>query len=99
MDVDKTPDCRMHEALMSYLYDEATQEEIRRVEYHLTECSTCKQDLAAFEQVRGMLQQWQVDDLPLTRIVTSQKDRPRRSMLEALKNLLSETPAWAQVFG
>jgi hypothetical protein len=99
MDVDKTPDCRMHEALMSYLYDEATHEEIRRVEHHLTECPACKQDLAAFEQVRGMLQQWQVDDLPLTRVVTSKNERPRRSMLEALKNLLSQTPAWAQAFG
>lgn len=99
MEVDKTPNCQMHEALMSYLYNEATQEEIRRVEYHLTECPACKQDLTAFEQVRGMLQQWQVDDLPLVRIVTSREDRPRRSMLEALKSLLSGTPAWAQAFG
>jgi len=99
MEADKTPNCRMHEALMSYLYGEATAEEIRRVEHHLTKCAGCKQELAAFEQVRGMLQQWQVDDLPLVRIATAGEDRPRRPALAALKSLLSVTPAWAKAFG
>jgi hypothetical protein len=99
MEADKTPNCRMHEALMSYLYDEASPDEIRRVEHHLMECAGCKQELAAFEQVRGMLQQWQVDDLPFVRIATTGEARPRRSSLDALKGLLSVTPAWAKAFG
>lgn len=99
MEADKTPVCQMHEALMSYLYDEATPEEIRRVEYHLTECSACKQDITAFGQVRSMLQQWQVDDFPFVRISAASDDRPRRSQLEAFKSLWSVAPMWMKAFG
>ncbi|HKG23314.1 MAG TPA: zf-HC2 domain-containing protein, partial [Blastocatellia bacterium] len=99
MEADKIPVCHMYEALMSYLYDEATPEEIRRVEYHLTECSSCKQDLTAFGQVRSMLQQWQVDDSPFVRISAASDGRPRRSPLEAFKSLLSVTPVWGRAFG
>lgn len=99
MEADKTPNCRMHEALISYLYGEASPEEIVRVEHHLTECAACTQELAAFEQVRGLLQQWQVDDLPFVRIATASEDGPRRSWLGALKGLLTVTPTWAKAFG
>ncbi|HYP29337.1 MAG TPA: zf-HC2 domain-containing protein [Blastocatellia bacterium] len=99
MEADKTPDCPMHEALMSYLYDEATPEEFGRVENHLAECAACKQELAAFGQVRGLLQQWQVDDLPFVRIATPGERDSRHSVLEAFRNLLSVTPAWGKAFG
>jgi putative zinc finger protein len=90
--------CNMHEALIAHLYEEATPEESRRIEAHLTECASCKQELRAFEHVRGMLQQWQVDDLPVVRVVA---DRPsgEKSMLAALKELFSVTPLWAKALG
>lgn len=89
--------CNMHEPLMAYLYDEATPEERLRVETHLTDCGACKQELQAFERVRGMLQQWQLDDVPVLRVVTG--NRGGRSLLAVLKELLSVTPLWAKALG
>jgi putative zinc finger protein len=97
-DKQKTPGCDMHEALVSYLYNEATPEESGRVEAHLTECAACKQEIHSFERVRGMLQQWQLDDLPVVRVV-AQRASGERSMLAALKELLLVTPLWAKALG
>lgn len=94
----KTPTCNMHEALVSYLYDEATAEETRRVQAHLTECTACKQELNSFERVRGMLQQWQLDDLPVVRVV-AERPSSDRSMLGVLRELFSLTPIWAKALG
>jgi putative zinc finger protein len=91
----KTRNCEMREALVSYLYNEAAPDERRRVDAHLAECSSCKQDLVAFEQVRGMLQQWQIDEMPVVRVVTE----PRRSPLTVLRELFGLTPIWAKALG
>src|SRR5882724_10864435 len=92
-----TPNCDMHEALVSYLYNEATAEETRSVEAHLIECTACKQELHSFERVRGMLQQWQLDDLPVVRVVAERSSH--RSMLGVLKELFSLTPVWVKALG
>lgn len=94
----KTPNCNMHEALIAYLYDEAAPDENRRVKAHLAECSTCERDLQAFERVRGMLQQWQLDDLPVVRVVR-ESSSGKRSMVAALKELFWVTPGWAKALG
>jgi len=86
--------CNMHEALMSYLYEESTPDEKLRVETHLTDCGACKQEIHAFERVRGMLQQWQLDDMPVLRVSTEQTGN--RSILAVLKELISVTPIWAK---
>lgn len=97
-DNQKTLDCEMREALVSYLYKEATAEEASRVEAHLTNCAACKEELHSFERVRGMLQQWQLDDLPVVRVV-AERDPGPGSMLALLKELLSVTPIWAKAVG
>lgn len=97
-DINKTPNCDMREALVSYLYNEATPDESRRVEDHLIACSSCKQEVAAFERVRGMLQQWQLEDMPIVRVVT-EPHTPRRSALAVLKELFVVTPIWAKALG
>jgi hypothetical protein len=92
---DTNKNCNMREALVSYLYSEGTPEEGRRVQAHLTECGACTQELAAFENVRGMLQQWQIDEMPVVRVVTD----PRRSALSLLRELFAVTPIWAKAVG
>lgn len=87
--------CGMHEALVSYLYNEAAPDERLRVEAHLAECFSCKQELVAFERVRGMLQQWQIDEMPVVRVVTE----PRRSPLTVLRELFGLTPIWSKALG
>lgn len=94
--INNTPNCDMREALVSYLYNEATPEESRRVESHLTECALCKQELTAFEGVRGMLQRWQVDELPAMRLVAASDEAPRRSMFAVLRELFTIAPVWAK---
>ncbi len=86
--------CNMHEALISYLYEESTPDEKLRFETHLTDCGACKQEIHAFERVRGMLQQWQLDDMPVLRVSTEQTGN--RSILAVLKELISVTPIWAK---
>jgi hypothetical protein len=90
--------CDMHAELVSYLYNEATAEESASVEAHLTECAACKQELHSFERVRGMLQQWQLDDLPVVRVVAEQAPS-ERSMIAVLKELMSVTPLWVKALG
>jgi hypothetical protein len=94
----KTSNCDMHEALIAYLYDEATPEESSRINAHLSQCATCEQELRSFERVRTMLQQWQIDDLPVLRVIA---DRPvsERSILTVLKELFGVTPIWAKALG
>lgn len=87
----------MHEAVVAYLYDEATPEERSLVNAHLTHCATCEQELKAFERVRSMLQQWQIDDLPVVRVVTDRASQ--KSMLTVLKELFTVTPIWAKALG
>src|SRR5262245_34443646 len=94
-DKEKTANCDMHEALVSYLYNEATPEENALIERHLRECTACKEELHSFERVRGMLQQWQIDDLPVVRVV-AERSSSERSVLSILKELISVTPIWAK---
>ncbi|HEY9231497.1 MAG TPA: zf-HC2 domain-containing protein [Blastocatellia bacterium] len=94
-EANQTPACGMHEALMAYLYKEATADEARRFEAHLDECAACKHELADFERVRQQLQQWQVVDLPIVRVVADPQPA-RRSFLAVLKELLTVMPVWAK---
>jgi hypothetical protein len=88
----------MHEALVSYLYNEATAEEISLVEKHLDACPACKQEVLDFERVRGMLQQWQLNDMPIVRVV-AEAQSPRPTALRVLKELFTVTPVWAKAVG
>jgi predicted anti-sigma-YlaC factor YlaD len=97
-DMNKTPNCDMREALVSYLYNEATPEESRRVEDHLISCEACKQELEAFARVRDQLQQWQLEDMPIVRVVT-EPEGARRPALAALKELLAVMPLWGKAIG
>ena len=97
MDTNKNTDCGMREALMAYLYDEATAEERRAVERHTSGCELCRQELSAFAEVRSTLQQWQVDDLPVVRVMTTGEPE-RRSALDLIRELFKIAPLWAKGF-
>jgi hypothetical protein len=95
-DSQKTPSCNNHEDLVSYLYGEVTSDQARRVEAHLTECSRCEDELAAFRRVRSNLQEWELNDMPIVRVALPQ---PRKSAISVLKELLGVAPVWAKVIG
>jgi anti-sigma factor RsiW len=85
----------MREALVAYLYGEATHDEGRRLKSHLTECAACREEMAAFERVRAVLQQWQIDDLPVVRVEATR----RRSALDLIRELFAVAPLWAKAAG
>jgi len=87
--------CQMQEAMMAYLYKEASDDDARRFETHLEACAACRQELTGFERVREQLQQWQVSDLPVVRVVA---DSPptRQPFLAVLKELFAVMPLWVK---
>jgi anti-sigma factor RsiW len=85
----------MQEAMMAYLYKEASEDETRRFEAHLDECAACRQELAGFERVREQLQQWQVSDLPVVR-VAAEPQPSRRPFPAVLKELFAVMPVWVK---
>ena len=95
-DSNRTTGCGMHEALVSHLYGEATPEESRLVEAHTIGCAVCADELSAFERVRGMLQTWQVTELPEVSFV--KQDQKRRS-IAAFKDLFTNAPLWLRAIG
>ncbi|MBI3652348.1 MAG: zf-HC2 domain-containing protein [Acidobacteria bacterium] len=92
-----TPNCQMHELLVTYLYGETAPEESLRFEKHLLDCLSCRQELSAFEGVRESLQQWQFDEVPNVRVVTANAER--KSALGLLKELFMIMPLWAKGLG
>lgn len=88
----------MHEALVSYLYDEATPEETRDFRAHLNECSPCRAEYEAFGRVRETLQQWQLEDVPAVRVV-ARSGGESKGPLSLIKELLAVMPLWSRVLG
>ncbi len=96
---DNSPNCNMHELLVTYLYGETAPEESLRFESHLIDCASCRQELSAFEGVRESLQQWQFDEAPNLRWVAATAAQPGKSALALLKELFTIMPLWAKGLG
>ncbi len=94
-----TPNCKMHDLLVTYLYGETTPEESIRFEAHVVDCASCKQELSAFESVRESLQLWQLEEAPSMRIAVAESVQPKRSFLVVLKELFMVMPLWAKTMG
>lgn len=94
-----TPNCKMHEMLVTYLYGETTPEDSLRFESHLLDCPSCKQELSAFESVRASLQLWQLEETLSLRVAVAQSVQPKRSFLSVLKELFMVMPVWAKGLG
>jgi hypothetical protein len=94
-----TPNCKMHDLLVTYLYGETTPEDSLHFESHLVDCVSCKQELSAFESVRESLQLWQLEEAPSLRIAVAQSVQPKRSLMAVLKELFMVMPVWAKGLG
>src|SRR4051812_26702086 len=94
----RTPNCNLHELLVTYLYGETSPEENLRFETHLLDCLSCRQELSAFEGVRESLQQWQFDEVPNVGFLAATHQESRKSALALLKELFTIMPFWAKGF-
>ncbi len=79
------------EALVTYLYGEIDAVERAAFERHVRECASCRDELAAFDQVRSGLGRWG-PPLPAGRLVFKPDAPPQRAPWRVLR----EIPAWAQ---
>ena len=50
--------CERADELVSYFYHEATTDERRNFEQHLTACAACRDELAGFGEVHGAVREW-----------------------------------------
>lgn len=98
-------DCAFGEALVAYLYDEASEHEKARFEAHLVHCGQCADELEAFSGVHFSIGDWktrQFDglDLPAIRIPSEKPlAEPEVSLeqgwLSGLRNLLTLSSTWS----
>jgi len=86
--------CERGGELVSVLYGEATETEQREFELHAKSCATCREEFAAFAQVRNEVGAWR--DEALRGFVSSPvvATPPRKSALAALRQFFALSPLW-----
>lgn len=92
------PACDHAEDLISFLYGEATEDEARIMRQHLSSCSLCAEELAAFRGVRESVLAWRTETLGAfspTLAPTSAREAVRtRSAVAALREFFGLSPVW-----
>jgi anti-sigma factor RsiW len=83
--------CEDKELLVAYLYDEAEPADRERVETHLSECASCREEVAGLRSVRTTLAEW----APATRALGYRLIQTDPAQ-EASRRRLWPLPAWAQ---
>ncbi|HEX8163018.1 MAG TPA: anti-sigma factor [Pyrinomonadaceae bacterium] len=104
--IQETNPCGRGEQLVGYLYGEATEAERAGFERHLPHCAACRDELAAFTQVREAVGGWRAEvlthapgglaaDLSPAGAPPAFNVAPaRRSALNALRGFFALSPAW-----
>ena len=89
---EKRSACGRSDDLVTYLYGEATPAEATDFEKHLTACVECRDELTAFQSVRGNLREWELEAVP-PRIDVAIKP----TFWQSLKDLFNVTPLWGRL--
>jgi hypothetical protein len=100
-----TNSCARAEDLVTYLYNEATQDEAKDFEAHVRQCASCRTELAAFGDVREAMGEWRQQALgalasPAFEANAAKAFAPaitaarRRSGLAALREFFALSPVW-----
>ena len=98
-----TPLCGQAEALVAYLYGEASADETKNFEQHMRDCASCRDELTAFGHVREAVGAWRVEALKgapslafdsAAAQLTTQTPAPKRSALAALREFFTLSPLW-----
>ena len=109
--IQETNPCGRAEQLVGYLYGESSAAERASFDEHLAACAACREELAAFTQVREAVGAWRaqllthapavetVDVIPAAAPARATRDNgtPRRTAWDALRELFVLTPAWLRV--
>lgn len=90
--------CERGDDLISFLYHELNEREVRDFEQHLAICSSCNDELASFKDIRASVVAWREQTLGLSPIVAtdrlalSQTRKP--SALAAMRQFFALSPVW-----
>jgi hypothetical protein len=109
--IQETNPCGRGEQLVGYLYGEATQTEREGFEQHLSRCAPCRDEMAAFTQVREAVGGWRAEVLThapgggvaadLIRAAAPPRsfsiEPARRSAWDALREFFALSPAWLRL--
>ncbi len=83
--------CERGSDLIAFLYNETDERETRDFESHLQQCSTCREEVAAFGSVRESITAWR--DEALSGFVATTPVR-KKSALAALREFFDLSPLW-----
>ena len=90
----ETPDCERASDLIAFLYNEADERERRDFQLHLSECSTCREEVASFGVVRESITEWRDEALAGFVSQPVATKAPRKSALAALRQFFDLSPLW-----
>lgn len=102
------PACKESDALVAYLYGEASATEAKVFERHITACGACRSDLAAFGDVRRAVGEWRDESLHLSQplvfqtahaVRQTERAPGLRAALHALREFFDLSPLWLKTGG
>ena len=91
---DLSPTCERASDLIAFIYNEADEREAQDFKLHLRECSSCREEAAAFGLVRESITTWRDEALAgfvSTPVATTTN---RKSALAALRQFFDLSPLW-----
>jgi hypothetical protein len=93
-ELQNSPTCERAPDLIAFLYQETGERETRDFELHLTECRTCREEVASFGAARASIREWRDEALAgfvSTPVATQAKSK---SALAALRQFFDLSPLW-----
>jgi len=93
-EIQNSPGCERASDLIAFLYGEAGEHEARDFRLHLQQCSSCREEVASFGDVRQSITAWRDEALAgfVSTPVTAQPKT--KSALAALRQFFDLSPLW-----
>ena len=93
-EIQTSPGCERASDLIAFLYDEADEREARDFRLHLQQCSSCRDEVASFGNVRESITAWR-DEALAGFVSTPVATQPKtKSALTALRQFFDLSPLW-----
>ncbi|MCK5737544.1 zf-HC2 domain-containing protein, partial [bacterium] len=80
--------------LVDFLYDEIENKDRLQFEAHLSECDSCRQEVAALQSNSRILQKWDVETPRLNMLFLQEKKSIWHSFRERISTVLPAKTAW-----
>ncbi len=91
---DHSPTCERASDLIAFIYNEAGEREVQDFELHLRECSSCREEAAAFGLVRESIVTWRDEALAGFVSTPLAATTSRKSAFAALRQFFDLSPLW-----